>query len=260
MSAKYMQGERPAMVLVNGLAEQEQTWFANVRCWQEHFEVHQPDLTVAANEYSGSGPQSKFSIDQLVESLRRYIDRSVGRRVHLVANSMGGKVAIEFAVRYPEMIHRLVLLAPSGLTRHERLPILSGTRPADSDVLVRSVFHNPEQAPEHLFEHYRKRLKDRIWRRKLLQIVRATGDHHVRDIVGLVRQPTLVILGADDRIVDPIETAQIAQRLPRGRIKLLLTCGHAPQVERAGQVNRLVVRFLLSTRPVGVNRPIGTLN
>jgi pimeloyl-ACP methyl ester carboxylesterase len=258
MEGQRMSSDRPALVLVNGLAEQKQTWFANVRFWREHFEVHQPDLNFAADQCGG--PLRSLFISQRVEKVRECIGRNIGRPAHVVASSMGGKVAIELAVGHPEMVSRLVLLAPSGLTRQERLPILAGRRLADSDALVRSVFYDPERAPEHLFRHYRLRLTNRTWRRNLLQIVRATGGHRVRDLAGRVRQPTLVILGVDDRIVDPTESAQTARRLPRGRIKLLGKCGHAPQIERADEVNRLVLRFLLSARPVRAKNPIGSLN
>jgi pimeloyl-ACP methyl ester carboxylesterase len=260
MSAACKRSERPALVLVNGLAEQEQTWFANVQCWRDHFEVHQPDLTDGTDGCGESVLRPAPSIDQMVERLHEYNGRNVGRPLHVVANSMGGKVAIEFAVRHPEMLNRLVLLAPSGLTRRERLPILAGLRHADSEALVRSVFHDPRRAPEHLFRHYRRCLNDRAWRRDLLQIIRATGAHRVRSLVGLVRQPALVILGAMDRIIDPVESASVARRLPKGRIKLLERCGHAPQIERAEEVNRLVVRFLRSRSPGRPNKRIGSLN
>jgi pimeloyl-ACP methyl ester carboxylesterase len=248
------------MVLVNGLAEQEQTWFANIACWRAHFEVHQPDLTGPAGEIARSVIQSEFSIDRLAKRLHAYISRHVARRAHVVANSMGGKVAIELAVRSPQMVDRMVLLAPSGLTRRERLPLLAGTRFGDSDALVRSVFYDPKTGPEHLFRHYRLRLQDRGWRRELLHLIRATAEHRVRDLVGVVPHSTLVILGADDRIVDPIESARVARGLSRGRVKLLQKCGHAPQIERADQVNGLVIRFLLCAHPAQANKPVGSLN
>jgi pimeloyl-ACP methyl ester carboxylesterase len=252
MEGQWMSSERPFMVLVNGLAEQEQTWFANVPCWRQHFEVLQPNLNVRADQCDGALRQDPCSIAQRVEMLREYIGWKIGRPAHLAANSMGGKVAVKLAVRHPEMVNRLVLLAPSGLTRRERLPILAGAHVTDPDALVRSVFHDPARAPEHLFQHYRLRLKDRAWRRNLLETIRATSGHGVRGLVGRVRQETLVILGSDDRVVDPLETAGVARRLPRGRIRLLGKCGHAPQIERADVVNRLVVQFLVAQ----ANRPI----
>jgi abhydrolase domain-containing protein 6 len=259
MSAGCKAIERPPLVLVNGLAEQEQTWFANDQYWQEWFLVHRPVLDVP-DQYHGTAKQRLFSIEQRIERLREYIGRNIGRRVHVVANSMGGALAIELAVRHPDAVNRLVLLAPSGLARQERLPILAGTRLADSDVLVRSVFYDPERVPEHLFQHYRLRLEDRAWRRKLVQMVRATAGQGVCHLVGRVHQPTLVILGTDDRIVDPIETAMVARGLRRGRVKVLQSCGHAPQIEHADEVNRLVVRFLLAARPNGANSAHGSLN
>ena len=57
------------------------------------------------------------------------------------------------------------------------------------------------------------------------------------------------VVGSEDRIVDPNEAAAAARRLPRGQHLVLPRCGHAPQMERPGRINRLVVQFLTSPQP-----------
>jgi len=66
----------------------------------------------------------------------------------------------------------------------------------------------------------------------------------VRDRLTEVTQPTLLVVGSEDRIVDPRQAIEAARFLPRGRLVVLEGCGHAPQIEQADVVNRLVVEFL----------------
>ena len=56
--------------------------------------------------------------------------------------------------------------------------------------------------------------------------------------------PTLLVMGREDRVVDPEQTATAVRTMPNGRVVPLSKCGPAPRIERAGVVNRLVVDFL----------------
>ena len=69
-------------------------------------------------------------------------------------------------------------------------------------------------------------------------------EHRVRDRLAEVTQPTLLIVGREDRIVDPQQAIAAAGMLPQGKLVVLEHCGHAPQIEKAGVVNRLVTEFL----------------
>ncbi len=241
---------RAPLVLVNGLAEQQESWFFNAPFWRRDFEVHTPNLV----SYDGAALHRRIqqglpiSIDFLVEQLRRYLAEYVQTPPYnLVANSMGGKVAVEFAVRHPEQVERLVLLCPSGLAQQEILPVVEGVRRSDMQAVVDSVFFDPRCVPASLGEYYKKQVKNRRWRTGLLRTVRGTMDHRVRDLLPCVQQPTLLVVGQEDRIVDPQQAVEAAALLPRGRLVMLPRCGHAPQIEAADTVNRLVAAFVSET-------------
>jgi pimeloyl-ACP methyl ester carboxylesterase len=241
------------LVLLNGLAEQPESWFRNHRAWRRTFDVFTPNILA----YDGDALHARVasglpvSVEYLVEELHAYLTRYVQcPPYHLVASSLGGKVAVEFAVRYPDLLDRVVLLCPSGMGDAERLPVVEGVRRSDAAALVRSVFHSPRFADPGLIDYYNARLRDRRWKTALLKTVRGTNDHVVFDKLELVPHPTLVIGGAEDRIVDPQRGVEAARRLPRGEHVMVPRCGHAPQIEAAGLVNRLVERFLLDPRPV----------
>jgi len=82
-----------------------------------------------------------------------------------------------------------------------------------------------------------------------LRTIRGTMDHCVRDQMNQVPQPTLLVSGQQDRIVDTDHAESAAALLPSGQFLRIPHCGHAPQLEKPWLVNRLVLHFLTSKKP-----------
>jgi pimeloyl-ACP methyl ester carboxylesterase len=243
---------RQPLILVNGLAEQGESWYRNQHFWRRYFDVHLPNILA----YDGAFLHRRIeeglpiSVEYLVEQLHHYLEAFVqAPPYHLVASSLGGKVAVEYAARHPDRVDRLVLLCPSGLGDEERLPVVEGVRRNDFRTVIDSVFYDPRQADPRMRTYYERQLPNRKWRIGLLRTIRGTLDHCIRDRLPEVGHPTLLIVGRDDRIIDP-EQAEVAVRLlPRGQLVTIPQCGHAPQLEKPSVVNRLVVHFLTSPDP-----------
>lgn len=242
---------RAPLVLINGLAEQAESWYCNLDAWRRHFDVHTPNLLA----YEGAALQrcinagQPVDIEYLVERLHDYLDGFVQTPpYHLVANSLGGKVAVECAARHPDQVARLVLLCPSGLSDEERLPVVEGVRRSDLRSLVESVLQDPRHADPNLVRYFERQFANRRWRSGLLRTIRGTMDHRVRDRLADVTQPTLLVVGRQDRIVDPDQAMRAAGLLPNGRLLVLQDCGHAPQIEHSDVVNRIVIEFLRETK------------
>ncbi len=243
---------RPSLVLINGLCEQPESWFRNVGFWRRYFDVFMPSLL----RYDGEVLHARIdsgepvTVDYLAEQLHHYLENFVQEPpYHLVAASLGGKVAVEYAARHPQRVGRVVLLCPSGMGDTERLPIVEGVRRSDLRSIIDSAFFDARKADPNLLEFYKGRFADRRWRSGLLRTIRGTTGHSVRSRLADVQVPTLVVSGREDRIVCPKEAAQAAKQLPQGHHLCLPRCGHGPQMERPGFINRLVVHFLLSPRP-----------
>jgi pimeloyl-ACP methyl ester carboxylesterase len=237
---------RPAMVLINGLAEQAESWFMNVVAWREQFDVHQPNLLSYEGEVlhrrieQGLPLTVDFFVDQLQEYLTQFVQAGP---YFLVGNSMGGKIAVEYTARYPDQVARLALLCPSGLSGEERLPFVEGVRRNDPAAIVESVFFDHGLVDPGLVSYYQRQFRSRRWRTGVLRTVRGTMEHRVCNRLAEINQPTLVVVGENDQIVDPQEAIAAAHRLPNGRVKVLSQCGHAPQMEKPDIVNQLVIEF-----------------
>ncbi len=158
-------------------------------------------------------------------------------------------MAVEFTLKYPELVSRLILICPSGMGDEEQLPIMEGVKRNDHQALMRSVFHKPRHVDREMLRYYQSKFQSRKWKMGMLKTVKGANDHVVRPKLPLIDKLTLVISGEFDRIVDPAVGRQAASEMPHGHHLLIPGCGHAPQIEKPWLINRLVVHFLTARRP-----------
>jgi pimeloyl-ACP methyl ester carboxylesterase len=145
-----------------------------------------------------------------------------------------------------------VLICPSGMGDKEQLPIMDGVRGRDPHAMVRSVFYNTKVADHELLRYYKAKFANRRWKTGFLRTVRGTLDQSVREKMKSLKCPTLLVAGAEDKVCDP-NTAELAARdLPKGLFFKIPKCGHAPQIEKAWKINRLVLHFLTAPKPLEV--------
>ena len=239
---------REPVVLVNGLAEQAESWFANRAYWSRSFDVKVPELLVydgdALHDHLAAG--GEVTVDYLVGRLSDYLDHYVQNPPYnLVGSSLGGQVILTYAARNPEKVARLVLICASGLAGEENLPVVEGVRRSRYDTLVESVFHSKRFATDGLVDTVAAKLQNRRWKKGALRTLRGTVGHSVTDILEQVPHPSLAIWGAQDDVISDVPgSIRAASRMPLARQLVLPNCGHAPQIEKSRQVNQLVTRFL----------------
>ncbi|MCX6464489.1 MAG: alpha/beta fold hydrolase [Pseudonocardiales bacterium] len=184
-----------------------------------------------------------------------------------VGVSMGGDVVLNVALRHPEAVTGLVLVAPGGLVARagsrlthplawlaSRLPdavLLPVLRVANrfTGAAVRAMVHDPRSVPDAL-----RRAMVREARRPggglgYLRYNQATlGPWRMRNDltarVGEIRAPTLFLHGRHDRLVPLRGSVVAAATMPRARLVTVADCGHWVQVEHPGVFLAEVERFL----------------
>ena len=239
---------RMPLILVNGLAEQPESWFANRNHLARHFDVKIPEILVydgdALHRHIDSG--AEVTVDYLSERLAVYLEDFVQRPpYHLVGSSLGCQVILKYATRFPDCVAKLVLICPSGFHGDENLPAMEGVRRSQYDTLVKSVFHKGRFATDDLVKAFERKFQDRKWKKGVLRTLRGTIGHSVAPLLPLVPHPTLVIWGESDHVLSDVPGAiRAADQILRVRQVVLPKCGHAPQIEKARLINQLVVRYL----------------
>jgi len=242
---------RSPLILVNGLAEQPESWFANRNHWGRHFDVKVPEILV----YNGDSLQRRIdeggeiTVDYLTDRLSHFLDEYVQRPPYnLVGSSLGGQIILTYAARHPKNVSRLALICPSGLHGDENLPVMEGVKRSQYDTLVRSVFHRGHFASDDLIEAIEHKFQDRRWKKGVLRTLRGTIGHSVAPLLEKIANPTLLIWGENDHIISDVAgSVRAAAQMLKVRQVVIPGCGHAPQIEKARLVNQLVLRFLRDT-------------
>lgn len=237
--------------------------------WQPTFGSLTAEHRVVALELPGHGLSDKpadysYSIEDLAAFTRTFLTAVSPGRVTLVGYSLGGAIATRFAIRYPTLVDRLVLIAPAGLGRKValffRLASLPGigellTRPSRSGAAAaaKMCVFDPTIVDDALIESAYQMSIQPGAREAFLKAVRANANLFGQansmaqtNLAGVpsVSSPTLVIWGNQDKII-PVTHADVASRLfPNVRVELFDRCGHTPMLEYTGKVNRLLLDFL----------------
>jgi pimeloyl-ACP methyl ester carboxylesterase len=183
-------------------------------------------------------------------------------RADVVGNSMGGRVALEIGLRYPERVGRLVLLAPSLAWRRERpwAPLVRVMNPHLGLVqitprwVVEAIVHRMIPAAENSWiragvdEFLRAYLTPRgrvalyaAARQIYLEEPHGSKGFWTR-LAGLAA-PALFIWGKHDGLVPLAFAAHVKSTLPSAR-HVELDCGHVPQIERPAETHAAIAAFL----------------
>jgi pyruvate dehydrogenase E2 component (dihydrolipoamide acetyltransferase) len=188
--------------------------------------------------------------DALVDTVDGAVTELGIERVHLVGHSLGGAVAALVAARQPERIATLTLIAPSGLGPEINAAFIDGfvrmARRRDAVEVLNLLVHDPALVSRTMVEDVLRYKRIDGVTPALEAIARAwfVGGQQSRDIraeITALAAPVQIIWGRDDKIIPVAHAVALASRLP---VHILDAAGHLPHMEKAGEVNRLIRRFI----------------
>jgi 2-hydroxy-6-oxonona-2,4-dienedioate hydrolase len=163
----------------------------------------------------------------------------------ICGNSLGGLVAIEICLRYPERVSGLVLAGSAGL--YER-NLTHGVRPQPSREFIRAVasdiFYDPCMITDELVDEWLEAISDRDFVRFLLRVSRATRDRSLTDELHQLKLPTLMVWGKNDRITPPEVAESFKSQIENSELRYIDNCGHAPNVEQPAIFSEMLQEFL----------------
>jgi pimeloyl-ACP methyl ester carboxylesterase len=255
-------GSGSPIVFIHGLSGSWQNWLEQVPVFAREHRVIAFDLPgFGASEM----PEEKISISGYGRFVNALLDELGVGAAAVVGNSMGGFIGIELAIRFPERVERLVLVSAAGLSieylRNERalallgvaenrLAAYTGWMASRSDALARRpgarrlifgiVAHRPERLPGPLVaEQVRGSGKAGF-----LPALDALTDYPIRDRLGEIACPTLIVWGANDKLVPARDADDFARLIPNARKVVWPETGHVAMLERPAAFNSLLQAFL----------------
>jgi pimeloyl-ACP methyl ester carboxylesterase len=258
----YEVGRGEPLLLLHGLGGSKISWLPLIPALAKEHRLVVPD-------FPGHGESEKprdadFSPRYYAHMMRVLMDATGIDRAVILGNSMGGRVALEMALRSPRRVRALALLDPAvpglrwryvvGFTRivpteFGGMPLLMRRR--WMEMAVRRLFADatrlPPEAVRAAADEFLRVYADPAARMAFFASLR----HIVAERPGpffasmrRVRQPAIVLFGDQDRLVPPRLGVELASHLPDAELHFLHDVGHVPQFEATAQTLHLVEPFL----------------
>jgi esterase len=247
-------GEGHPLVILHGLLGSTDNWRSMSRRLGAHYKVFAIDL-----RNHGRSPHSDiFDYDVMTADLREFMEQQALRRIMLLGHSMGGKVAMQFAIDYSEQVDRLVIvdIAPKPYEPSQRyllkaLRSLDLTRYksfADVDAALAAKVSS-ESLRQFLLKNLARDENGRLrWKIHLAAIDR-NYDKLGRGVAPerTFDKPTLFIRGARSNYIEDDDAPLIRQMFPQAEIATLPEAGHWIHVDAPEEFFQTVVNFLNKT-------------
>lgn len=149
----------------------------------------------------------------------------------LLGNSMGGHIALEYAVQYPDSVSSLVLTGSSGLLERD----FGTTCPRRNDrEYIRKqaalTFYD-DLIDDTILDEIIDVITTPSKLKNLLAITRSTHSHNMEEKLPGISHPALLIWGKNDKITPPEVAKAFLRLMPDAQLKWINKCGHAPMME-----------------------------
>lgn len=259
-------GEGPAVLFIHGLAGRWANWLEQMPALAEAHRVIALDLPGFGASPLPREPISMYGYARIVDELLQALgvcDAAV------VGNSMGGEIAAELAISFPQRVDSLVLVSAAGLSTagvpaiRRALPLLrrlerplaegisrlasdsahAARRPGLRRIGLRVVAEHPEQLPPALAAE----LMAGAGKGGFVPALQALQDHELRSRLGRIACRTLIVWGEHDRLVPVADAATFASLIEGSRTVVMRDTGHVPMLERPDAFNALLTDFLGSS-------------
>jgi pimeloyl-ACP methyl ester carboxylesterase len=262
-------GDGPLVVLVHGITSTSQCW-RDVMPWlADRYTVLAPDLL---GHGESAKPRGDYSLGAYASGIRDLMAALGYERATFLGHSLGGGVAMQLAYQFPEWCERLVLVSSGGLGHQVHfllraaalpgaewvLPLIAGPGPRDVGLAVGRLMSRLGIRPAPDLGEFARgyaSLADIEARHAFIHTLRSvidpTGQRvSARDRLYLAAEvPSLVIWGANDRIIPIRHGRRAHEEMPGSRFVELPDAGHFPQLDQPRAFVEEIVRFMDETKP-----------
>jgi pimeloyl-ACP methyl ester carboxylesterase len=222
------------IVLLHGLFGSPENWAQLIDEMGAEYEFIVPELPMATRHYQ--------TIERLTDFLDEYlyVDKMI-----LCGNSLGGQIAIDFTLRYPKRVKKLVLTGSAGLGENN---LADGKRPNLSRQMVldktNRVFYNSSHVTDELIDETYALLNDRRSLLSILRLAKSVRDSNMRYELHRLDLPTLLVWGENDNVTPKNTAEEFHRGIKNSTLEYISECGHAPQIERPEEFAKLMTTFI----------------
>ncbi|MFX0180419.1 MAG: alpha/beta fold hydrolase [Candidatus Hodarchaeota archaeon] len=260
-------GKGEPFILLHGFAMYKEFWITQVKGLSDNFKLITLDLRGCGNS---SHPKEAFNMETIADDVKYLMDYLKIEKAHLTGHSFGGMVAQHFALKYPNRLDKLILMATfpnlpldkSGLEMYKRSQ-LENYKAKEKDFskafydkmkqrftrsFYKEMVENPSKefhglfSTENLIEF--EKSKGTSKPQDILNQIEAIVKHNTVDKLHKIKNEVLILAGEKDRIVSKIASSVLQDKIPNSILKIL-EGSHFFPLEQAPEVNKIIIDFLM---------------
>lgn len=257
-------GAGPPLLLIHGLAVPIESWRHTIPALAEHYRVIAPDIPGFGDSSLPDprwleGGQPWEAVGGLLRQLLG--DLGVTEPASVVGHSMGGLVAVRYALMDPRSVRRLILVDAAGLGREiHPLARVASVRPVAESLLhpIRPFARlltaflavQPDAFTPDFVDALVRHASRPGAKQAIIAYLRCIADRHGQSSVytpadlRALTMPVLVVWGQQDRALPVAHAEKALHAISDCRAVTFEQTGHAPQLERPGTFNQLLLEFL----------------
>jgi pimeloyl-ACP methyl ester carboxylesterase len=259
MAVHYRDEGNPAdktpIVLLHGTAASLLTWNGWTSALKAEHRVIRLDLP--GYGLTGPNPAQDYSMNFYVRFLHDFLEKLDVNRFYLAGNSLGGKIAWEYALAYPDNVRKLILIDAAGypLAHDKPLAIKLASTPVLKNILLyitpkflvekslKEVYADDSKVTPQLVEQYYD-MACREGNRASFGVRAGMVDDDDYLKIKQIKTPTLILWGEADAWI-PVENAyKFGKDLPNNRVVIFTNLGHVPQEENPSESVKEVLAFV----------------
>lgn len=237
--------------------------------WEGQFEALSRYFQVIAFDNRGCGkserPEIPYTIETMADDVKGLMDFLNIKQAHIMGMSMGGMIAQNFVLKYPERVNKVVLMNTNHTGAGWELlkgSQINGLELRKSDPerefwdYAKVVFHpkfrkelqnNPLKkwygiwSAEDLKNH---RLTDPSTKKDVENQAYALSTHNTTDRLHEIKNPTLILAASHDRACPKSELMFMHEKIPNSSFKVIEKTGHFSFLSKAPEINQILIKFL----------------
>jgi pimeloyl-ACP methyl ester carboxylesterase len=235
------EGNGPVLMLLHGLFGALSNWEGVVNRFANNFRVVIPMLPIYEMPIREAG----------LEGLRKFVEDFVAVKqlsdMIIMGNSLGGHVALVYALKNPHKVKKLILTGSSGLFEDS----MGGSYPKRGNYeyireRVAYTFYNPKVATKELVDEVFETTNSIPKCMRIVSIAKSAQRNNLADEIPQIKVPTLLVWGLNDTITPPMVAHEFNRLIPNSTLKFIDKCCHAPMMEHPEKFNVIVEDFLLN--------------
>ena len=238
----------PNVILLHGLGGSTQAWQFNIGPLAEKFHVFVPDQIGFGKS---DKPLINYRIRTYVDFLDQFCKQLKIERATLIGNSMGGWIAAHYTAAFPDRVDKLVLVDAAGYVPPKDFDTrtffaLNPTTREGMKVLIGKVFYNKAFQTDAAIDMAlaaRFAAGDGFTIKSITESI-IRGEDFLDDTVKAIKRPTLIVWGREDGLTPVADAERFHKDIAGSKLVVFDQCGHAPNLEKPGEFNAAVLKFL----------------